>query len=104
MNRILGVDRAIIVGVCFFVGAASAGAASAFAWSSVALAKIQRGLRQERERAEVAAEEWKAETLRDLYQTVADQQARGVLDFYPDEAPRHIRAVHPLKESQSGRG
>lgn len=88
---------------CYVVGAAGVGAATALTWTVINLTKIRRALDQERESERAAAEEWRAETLQDLYQAVADQQARGILDFYPEKTQRHLRAVRPLKDDENGR-
>lgn len=51
---------------------------------------------------ERSQEQWKAETQSALFQAIADQQNRGLLDFKDAESRRHLRAVRPVDEQGAG--
>lgn len=44
-------------------------------------------------------EEWKAETQAELFQAIADQQARGVVDFPAAAEPGRLGTVTPLRKA-----
>ncbi|MET9506883.1 hypothetical protein ABZX62_00095 [Streptomyces flavidovirens] len=63
------------------------------------IGRHKQDLQRQRDEDLKAADAWKGETIRDLYQTVADQFARGVLNPDGSQSQPRLSSVPPLPKA-----